>query len=307
MPQGSVLGPLLFLIYVNSLGSGFNCEWFAFADDLKLYVSYPRDNDSVANSQLQEDLNLLVERSRSWNLRLNPSKCVVIRFGSRQRIDDRIDSGYRLDGETLKLVKSHRDLGLVVDDSLKFHAHVSEIVRKSSGLANQILRSTVCRSREFMLTVFLSHIRPIIDYCSSVWNLGYQGDLERLESVQRRWTKQVSGLSSLDYSTRLRRLQIYSIKGRLLRADLIKVWKIFHPVVDVGLMSVFEREFHGATRGHRMKISIPLCRNDVRRRFFNVRVANLWNSLPSEVVEADSISTFKSGLDRVLGDRFYDY
>ena len=307
MPQGSVLGPLLFLIYVNSLGSGFNCEWYAFADDLKLCVSHPRVTDSLVNSQLQNDLDLLVERSQSWNLRLNPSKCVVIRFGSRVRAADGVNSGYRLNGEPLKLVKSHRDLGVWVDSSLKFHTHVTEVVRKSSGLANQILRSTICRSREFLVTVFLSHIRPIIDYCSPVWNLGYQGDLQRLERVQRRWTKQVTGLSSHDYAARLRSLQLFSIKGRLLRADLIKVWKIFHPVVDVGLMSIFEREFHRATRGHRMKLSIPACRSDVRRRFFNVRVATLWNRLPASVVEAGSIETFKSGLDRVLGDVFYDF
>ena len=305
VPQGSVLGPLLFLIYVNSLGNDFNCEWYAFADDLKLYVSYPRDIDSVVGSLLQDDLDLLVERSRSWNLTLNPSKCVVIRFGGRPCGDDVVNSGYRLEDVPLKLVKSHRDLGVLIDSSLKFHMHVSDVVRKSSGLANQILRSTVCRSKEFMVTLFLSHIRPIIDYCSPVWNLGYQGDLNRLEAVQRRWTKQVVGLSTQDYPARLRSLELFSIKGRLLRADLIKVWKIFHPEVDVGLMSIFEREFHGATRGHRMKVSIPVCRSELRRRFFSIRVATLWNSLPAAVVEADSIGGFKSGLEEALGDLFY--
>ena len=86
---------------------------------------------------------------------------------------------------------------------------------------------------------------------------------------------------------------------------MIKFWKIFHPVVDVGLMSVLEREFHGATRGHRFKVSIPVCRSELRRRFFSVRVATLWNGLPVAVAERESIGGFKSGLDQALGDLFY--
>ena len=305
VPQGSVLGPLLFLIYVNSLGTDFGCEWYAFADDLKLFVSHPRDETSQSNSQLQDDLDLLVALSRSWNLKLNPSKCAVIKFGSRSTADD-VNSGYSLEGEPLKLVKSHRDLGVIVDSSLKFHTHVSTVVRKASGLANQLLRSTVCRSTEFMVTLFVSHVRPIIDYCSTVWNLGYIGDLKSLESVQRRWTKQVVGLESLDYPTRLSRLNLFSIKGRLLRADLIKVWKIFHSEVDVGLMTILERQFHGATRGHQLKLSVPVCRSELRRRFFGVRVVPLWNSLPAPVAEASSIGSFKSRLDGLLGDIFFE-
>lgn len=306
VPQGSVLGPLLFLIYVNSLGADFGCEWFAFADDLKLFVSHPRGEAGQFNGQLQADLDLLVSLSRSWNLKLNPSKCVVMRFGGRTPTDGD-NSGYTLEGAPLKLVKSHRDLGVLVDCSLKFHTHVSEVVRKASGLSNQLLRATVCRSSEFMVTLFLSHVRPIVDYCSTVWNLGYIGDLNSLESIQRRWTKQVTGLEALEYSTRLRRLNLFSIKGRLLRADLIKVWKIFHPEVDTELSTILERQFHGATRGHQLKISVPVCRSELRRRFFCARVVSIWNSLPASVAEAPSIGTFKSRLDELLGDVFFQF
>lgn len=304
VPQGSVLGPLLFLIYVNSLGADFGCEWFAFADDLKLFVSHPRDDTGQSNGQLQGDLDLLVSLSRSWNLKLNPSKCVVMRFGGRTPADSD-NSGYTLEGAPLKLVKSHRDLGILVDPSLRFHKHVSDVVRKASGLSNQLLRSTVCRSSEFMVTLFVSHVRPIIDYCSTVWNLGYVGDLKSLESIQRRWTRQVTGLEDLEYPTRLSRLNLFSIKGRLLRADLIKVWKIFHPEVDVELSTILERQFHGATRGHQLKLSVPACRSELRRRFFSVRVVPLWNNLPASVAEASSIGTFKSRLDELLGEVFF--
>ena len=306
VPQGSVLGPLLFLIYVNSLGLEFNCPWFAFADDFKLYVAHSRIDSENGANLLQGDLDRLASVSQSWNLRLNPAKCVVLRFGVRSsRGDEDAASGYMLGGEEIRLVKSHRDLGVTVDSSLKFHIHISCIVNKASALINQLLRSTVCRSYDFMVTLFVSHIRPIMDYCSTVWNLGYMGDIRRLESVQRRWTKEVVGLSGMSYHSRLVRLKLFPIYGRMLRADLIKIWKTFNPVVDVGLDLIFERQSHTATRGHRFKLSVPVCRSELRRRFFNVRNVAIWNSLPVDIVEVCSVDSFKGRLDQHLSSRFY--
>ncbi|MEL7427559.1 MAG: reverse transcriptase family protein [Bacteroidota bacterium] len=109
VPQGSVLGPLLFIVYVNSLGVDFNCEWYSFADDLKLFASKSRDASSAVDNSLQQDLNNLSEISTSWNLKLNPNKCVLIRFGSA-KYEDGDHSGYTLGSSSLKLVKTHRDL-----------------------------------------------------------------------------------------------------------------------------------------------------------------------------------------------------
>ena len=83
------------------------------------------------------------------------------------------------------------------------------------------------------------------------------------------------------------------------------MWKIFHPVVDFGLGDVLEREFHVATRGHRYKLSRPRCRSEIRRRFLSVRVVDAWNALPAEIVEADSLGSFKSQLDSYMADAFY--
>ena len=304
VPQGSVLGPLLFLIYVNSLGSLLRCEWFAFADDFKLYFSFPRNAHSANVNPLQRDLDDLFQASSSWNLKLNPEKCVVMRFGGGCRGSES-GSGYFINGRELQLVKSHRDLGIAVDSSLKFHIHINGVVWKASGLAGQLLRGTVCRSRCFMVTLFVSHIRPILDYCSTLWNLGYLSDVRRLEGVQRRWTKEVVGLGDLDYLGRLRVLELYSIYGRMFRADLIKIWKAFHADVDVGLHTIFERQIHRSTRGHQFKLSVPRCRSEIRRRFLNVRCVKAWNDLPEHVVEVDSVNVFKGHLDRDYSDMFF--
>ena len=306
VPQGSVLGPLLFLIYANYLASNLSCNWYAYADDFKLYCTLPLENQGSSSRHLQDDLDEISRVSTSWNLRLNPQKCAVIRFGpGSRRILDPNHSGYFLNGVELLAVESHRDLGVLVDSSLKFHVHINAIVGKASALANQILRGTVCRDMDFMVTLFISHIRPILDYASSVWSVGYVGDLVKLESVQRRWTREVKDMSRLAYGRRLKLLHLFSIRGRMQRSDLIKVWKAFNAEVDVGLAGLLERNFHESTRGHNLKLSNPLCRGDARRRFWSVRCVAVWNELPQDIVQSETVEAFKRKLDAFMGDRFY--
>lgn len=204
-------------------------------------------------------------------------------------------------------MESHRDLGVVVDSRLRFHAHVRIVVQKAAGLCNNMLRSTVNRNSNFMITLFVSHIRPILDYCSTVWCVGYLEDLRLLESVQRRWTRQVAGLSAMSYGDRLRALDLYSIRGRFLRSDLIKYWKILCcDTAGCDLSAMFQRSEVGWTRGHRHKLVMPRCNTDVRKKFFNVRCIGVWNSLPSHVVESSSVNVFKSSLAEFLGDQLFD-
>ena len=107
-------------------------------------------------------------------------KCVVMRFGSRSSVAT-VLAKYTVNGRELAVVGSYHDLGVIIDPSLKFHLHVNSVVGRAGLLMGDLLRSTVCRTKEFM-----SHIRPLLDYCSCVWNVGYLVDLRRLESVQKR-------------------------------------------------------------------------------------------------------------------------
>ena len=308
VPQGSVLGPLLFLIYVNNIASDLTCRYKVFADDLKIYACVHRRSvpgHSLSMTNVQADINMLYKTSLSWGLKMNPDKCAVLRFS-------RVFSGltpaeYFMNGVLIPPVKSHVDLGVIVDTDLKFHGHIRSAVRKAGGLAQNFLKSTVCREPDFMLFLLITHIRPIIEYCSCVWNTGYQGDLRLLESVQRRWTKQISSVNSLEYADRLRTLKLFSVKGRLLRADLIQCWKIFHGVSCIDVSDIFLLTPRRGTRGHCYKIFTPTVQTDVRKRFFNVRCVSVWNSLPQYVVSASSLSSFKKLLENSLGDVLFEY
>ena len=302
VPQGSVLGPILFLVYVNNIMAGTVCSWKAFADDFKLCTYLSRTNFDDHQSALQSDLNKIYSRATSWNLKLNPGKCVVVRFGERSAIPA---ATYAINGEVMNVVGAYRDLGVIVDSKLRFHEHVRVMVGKCGGLMSELLRSTVCRGKEFMVALFISHIRPIIDYCSCVWNVGYVGDVRLVESLQRRWTREVLGFERVQYCDRLKSLGLFSVFGRLLRMDLIKIWKGFHPEVDVGISGLFDMAQYSGTRGHLFKLSVPRCHSEVLRRSFGVRRVKIWNDLPAHVVETSCLTTFKRFLDMELGSKLY--
>jgi hypothetical protein len=180
VPQGSVLGPLLFLIFVNFLVSSLTCRYMIFADDLKIFVG----SSLAANPSLQANVDVLESTASDWGLQFNAGKCVNLRF---QRGRDRcLDELFTLVDEPIKFSQCHGDLGVLIDDQLKFHKHVESVAAKAGGVATSLLKSTVCRSPNFMFSLFSTHIRPLLEYGSQVWNTGYIGDLSLLERIQRR-------------------------------------------------------------------------------------------------------------------------
>ena len=308
VPQGTVLGPVLFLIYINFVAEGVSCEWRAFADDFKLFKPYMPisnlENDFTVNAtSIQQDLNAVKTVGVSWKLQLNIAKCTSMRFGRRNGRSS--EANFSIDGQELQVVGHARDLGVIVDDKLRFHHQVRNIAGKAGGLIGDLLRSTVCRDPEFMLTLFVSHIRPVIEFCSSVWNVGYLGDTRVLEGLQRRWTREISGMAGVEYEDRLRRLNLFSVYGRLLRKDLINIWKVMHSREDLGLLALFDMGVDPRNRGHRFRLRVPVCRSDVRRKAFTVRCVSKWNSLPAEVVECDSFVKFKRMLDVYMEESFF--
>ena len=210
IPQGSVLGPLLFLIYINHIASHLSCLYKIFADDLKIYAcvhhrSSPDNPHSTAD--VQSDIDVLYTTSLSWGLQMNPKKCADMRFS--RSYSDLTPAQYLMNGVVIPSVKSHLDLGVLVDTNMKFHDHIRSTVHKAGGMAQNFLNSTVCTKPDFMLFLLTTHIRPIIEYCSCIWHTGYQGDLRLLESVQKRWTKQIESVKEIEYGDRLRALSLY--------------------------------------------------------------------------------------------------
>ena len=305
VPQGSVLGPILFLVYINYIAAHLKCQYKIFADDLKIYAYVDDTDNDSSTSTLQSDINHLYKTAKSWGLNLNIKKCATLRFQRRSHTLDR--PNYTLNGQQLPNVCTQMDLGLLIDDQLKFHEHSRTVVRKAGGIAQNILKGTVCREPEFMTHIFKIHIRPLLEYASTVWNTGYIQDIRRLESVQRLWTRQIRGLEKKEYGDRLKATNLYSAKGRFLRADLIKCWKIFNGKCPIEPTDFWEISSETRTRGHQYKIKIRRSQIEARARFFTERVAHDWNALPAWAVSSSTLKDFKFALESCLQGRLFDY
>ena len=206
----------------------------------------------------------------------------------------------------MKFSACHTDLGVKVDNQLKFHDHIRKTANICNALTTNILSSTLCRNPDFILATYLSLIRPKLEYASTVWHSGYLGDLRLLERVQRRWTRSILGMGELTYGERLRRLDLFSVQGRLLRADLILTWKIFAGECAIQQPQLFTLN-DSSRRGHSKKIYVPRTCRDVRKWFFSVRVVKAWNSLSEQAVSSTSLNQFKTFLHRDLGQQLYEY
>jgi hypothetical protein len=187
-----------------------------------------------------------------------------------------------------------RDLGVLVDNRLTFAEHVNTIVVKGHLRANQILRCFLSRDLALLTRAFITYVRPILEYCSPVWSPCTASLVNRIESVQRRFTKRLFGYNSLSvaYDTRCAQLGIDRLETRRLRTDLVTCYKIIHGLVAINSDDFFEVVTNRATRGNSYKLVVPDSRIDCRKHFFAVRIVHVWNSLPDEIVSCNNLSGF---------------
>ena len=292
IPQGSVLGPLLFVIYINDLPDmSTHSTTYLFADDTKIYN---RINSIEDCTELQRDVTGLEEWSNEWLLRFHPEKCKVLRIGRNHPEFD-----YQLHNTILEEVEEEKDIGVVVDDQLRFHKHISEKVTKANNVMGIIRRSFTHLNEEIFLKLYKALVRPHLEYAAVVWSPTYKKYIKSIESVQRRATKQIPGMSDLSYEERLQKLRLPTLVYRRARGDMIDTYKILQGIYDNKVSSLFTRHetARTQTRGHSKKLFKSHSKLNLRKHFFTNRVINLWNNLPEKVVSAPSLNSFKNRLD----------
>ena len=288
VPQGSVLGPLLFLLYVNDLGDcHIQSKVFMFADDIKLVMKAPLSGFSSFDL-LQDDLLSIQRWCSTWLLKLNINKCACIHFGF-----DNPCRNYMVDDVLIKTVDSISDLGVIVSKSLK----PSDQCLKACARAHRML-AVIKLAFKFLdiatLTqLYKSYVRPLLEYCCIVWCPFYAKDIDMLEKVQRRFTRILPVFRELHYKDRLVQYNLLSLYARRILLDLTHVYKIIHGHIDVDANLFFSINPDSRTRGHVYKLTCNHSRLSVRQFWFSSRIVPFWNALPSACVSATTISTFK--------------
>ena len=206
---------------------------------------------------------------------------------------------YVMNGGKLGTVSEERDLGVRITSDLKTSAHCAFVCSRANRLLGMIRRTVVFRSPDVLTRLYKSLVRQHLEYCVSAWSPHYVKDKERLERVQRRFTRMVPGLKGFDYERRLERLKLMSLEERRNRSDLIEMFKISKGESAIPRNSFFRADTNERTRGHSRKLANDNFRLDVRKYFFSQRIVRRWNSLSEEVISAGSVNTFKKRLEEL--------
>ncbi|MGE5822757.1 MAG: reverse transcriptase domain-containing protein [Nitrososphaerota archaeon] len=291
VPQGSVLGPILFLIYINDIDESVSSKILKFADDTKLIGVVSNKNEV---DRLQNDLKNLCEWSNEWLMLFNIEKCKVMHIGYNNG-----NAKYEMNGMTLEEVNEERDLGVIIQSDLKCDIQCSKSVKSANRILGMIKRSFCNLDKEVVLQLYKSLVRPHLEYCVQAWRPHYQKDIDLIERVQRRATKLIPSFKGKSYEERLRCLNLTTLETRRLRGDLIEVFKILKGFDNIDSSKFFQVN-NAQTRGHSLKLFKSGHRLVCKEFAFSHRIINVWNRLDEEIIACDSVNSFKSRIDKFL-------
>ena len=201
VPQGSVLGPILFILFINDIEHTSQSHTILklFADDLKLYSVISLNNQQASHS-LQQCLDTICEWAKQWQFSINTRKTKTLTLSNPGLISPR---NYLVDSVILSHTEEMSDLGVLIDCRLNYNSHINNIVSKALQRCGVFFRGFVSRELSLLRKAFITYIRPILEYNSSVWNPSHKQFIDLIENVQRRFTKRIPAISALDYLERL--------------------------------------------------------------------------------------------------------
>ena len=222
VPQGTVLGPVLFLVLISDISNNVDSNITSFADDTKIFATINNPSDC---DDLQSDLDNIYSWSSANNMMFNQEKFQYISYhmGDSSKINNIYLSP---DHNILPKSGEVKDLGILMSENCDFDSHIASVAKKCSRLCGWILRTFSTRSKSVLLTLFKSIVLPHLDYGSQLWSPYKVKNINALEKVQRVFTKHIDGMHDLPYTERLKALQIYSLQRRRDRYMAIYIWKI---------------------------------------------------------------------------------
>jgi ribonuclease P/MRP protein subunit RPP40 len=296
--QGSVLGPLLFVLYINDLSTVCkNCTVKLFADDVKLYKRITSLADRVT---LQLALSTW---AHTWKLNISIDKCNFLQLGYNNAT-----VVYNIDSHVIVPCNSVKDLGILVESNLKPSAHCSNIVLKANARAKLILKAFLSCDYKSLARALAVYVRPLLEYCSPAWSPHNKGDIDLIENVQRAFTRKVyymCNLQYVSYNERLLFLGLERLELRRLHADVVFMYKLVKGFVSCNLSHELNFVNNGTTRGHRFKLFISRCNKLVLSSFFLNRVLPAWNNLPDNCFDCTTVSSFKTNLTKIDFSQYF--
>jgi ribonuclease P/MRP protein subunit RPP40 len=299
VPQGSVLGPLLFLIMIDLIASCGISGWLSiFADDTRVARAVP---DTAAAELLQEDLDRVYAWKDTANMEFNEDKFEALQYGSQTILKGAYNYLTPDSANVIESKDSLKDLGVIMSADGKFDLHIDTVVRRVRKLMGWFRRTFICRQHEFMKFFWRTYIVPHLDYASQLWSPADESqNLQKLEGLLRSFTSWFPGTSHLSYWERLEHLKMYSIQRRFERYRLLYTWKVLEGrVPNCGL-----KWKHSDSAGRSCVPPQPkhnrLVRN-LRNNSFQAAGSRLFNALPANTRDfSGSPESMKILIDQLL-------
>ena len=302
IPQGSVLGPLLFLIYINDISNDLQSESFLFADDTSLFQRVYNGRTSMAVNCLNRDLDVIDKWAKQWLVKINIKKTVVMLF-SRKRTPSSLPP-VMLGTTSLNVVEMHKHLGLTFEKDLSWSSHISSLVSRCNKIIGMLTRFKYTWSRQSLEICYKSFIRPIIEYGNVLYNNCNKEDSDRLESVQLNAARLVTGgKRGTSHESLYRELGWNTLKTRRDNTGLTFVYKMLNRDAPDYLCKVIEpfipRHAKG-TRSHSfMNLLVPKCNTSMYKHFFIISSINPWNDLQPSLKCSPSRLSFKRSVEKL--------
>ena len=285
--QGSILGPILFLLYVNDMAAATheNFELALYADDAKQFCEIKNINDC---HNMQTQIDTLEEWSNTWLLRFNVEKCNVM---SITRKISPIKFDYYLGNNHLTKVKEFKDLGVIIQDNMLWDSHIRTQVKKANRMLYFINRTLGPRTPlEAKRLLYLSLVHPHLEYASIAWSPSTVVNLKLIESIQRRATIFITNERDLPYSERLAITKTLPLAFRRELLDAVFAHKAmagsFGPDVQLTL-SIRNRDAYPARNAQVNTLASKLVRTETYMYYYSNRIIPIWNHLPANIRTMD--------------------
>ena len=257
--------------------------------------------------KIQNDLNSVYAWTRESNMLLNGDKFQLLRYGEDEELKS-LTSYFDCNGKKIEETPRAKDLGIIMTSNGNFEEHINVTVQKAYDMMGWVLRTFITRDRKPMLTLYKSLILARLDYCSALWNPNGSAYLiNKIEKVQRVFTRRVNGTEGMNYWDRLKHLRLYSVQRRRERYLIMYVFKIIHGLVPNCGLSFHENPRTGI---HAIVPKLnPTSSSQVksmRSNSFNFVAPTLFNLLPTTMRRVYDVRNpfdkFKSDLDTLLSD-----
>lgn len=307
VPQGSLLGPLLFVIYVNDIDLCLkSSKLLCFADDMKIFAKISSLEDGVA---LQADLFSLEEYCQVNKLDLNPSKCSIITYTRKRAV---LATTYTLSGQTLPRCDIIRDLGVHHDNKLIFEAHIDSIVKKAYKLLGFIMRLSKCfKNVKTLKILYCTFVRSQLEYASQIWNPRYSKYIDRIENIQKRFIKflcfhQKVPYHSNDYLGLCKKYHLLPLEYRRKIADCLFLLKILSDNIDSPeLLSKFYFNVPDKLLRFNPPLRVPHTYTNYRQNSYIVRASKQFNMICKQH-DLDPFATSVTSARRCLSLKFFE-